>query len=161
MMYNAIVELDGARTPESADVIVDHLSEFDTAVAVSTSGNMILMIALDAPSVAAATRSALGLALDFQLGGLRRLEVLSQEDYRRRVGVADLEDGLNVREAAAELGVSTQAVRQRLKAGTLTGRKDGRTWHVSRAAVAAAKARQQAGARIRRIRSIPAGGGTA
>ena len=65
-------------------------------------------------------------------------------------GLGDLDDVVSVAEAAAELGVSAQAVRQRLESGTLAGRKAGRAWHVSREAVLAAKARQMAGIRIRR-----------
>lgn len=161
MLFNVTLEISGTPTPESADRIVDQLSDFAAAVSTSEPGDMLVTITFEAPSVAAAAHLALGLAQDFKLGELRRLEVLSTAAFDRRLGLADLEDVVSVGEAAAELGVSTQAVRQRLEAGTLAGRKAGRSWHVSREAVVAAKARQQAGKRIRRAGSTSAAGGAA
>ena len=85
------------------------------------------------------------------------LEVLPTLEYDARLGMAGLQEVLSVGETAAELGISEQAVRQRLDNGTLAGRKAGRAWHIPREAVEAAKTRQQTGTRIRRR---PAGGRT-
>lgn len=149
MKFNACLEFDVSVTAELADQVVDRLANWAAAVETATSGQLRVTITLDADSVAAAARLALGLVaeLDFPL---TRVEVLSTADFDRRLGLGDLDDVVSVAEAAAELGVSAQAVRQRLEAGTLAGRKAGRAWHVSREAVLAAKARQMAGTRIRR-----------
>lgn len=153
MKFNATMEFDVDLTAELAHQVVDLLADFAAATETSEAGRLQLTITLDADSVPAATRLALGLAR--QLGpALLRIEVLSSVDFDRRVGLGDLDDVVSVAEAATELGVSTQAIRQRLEAGTLTGRKAGRAWHVSREAVLAAKARQRSGKRIRRTRPI-------
>lgn len=154
MKFNATIEVAGTANAETADQVVDQLSEFSAAVATSDAGDTVVTVTLEAASVAGATHLALGIARELELE-LRRIEVLSTADFDRRLGLDDLDDVVSVSEAAAELGVSTQAVRQRLEAGTLTGRKAGRVWHVSREAVTAAKARQRAGTRIRRSRRSP------
>lgn len=149
MKFNASMEFDVSVTAELADQVVDRLASWAAAAETTTSGHLQVTLTLDADSVAAATRLALGLVaeLDFPL---TRVEVLSTADFDRRLGLGDLDDVVSVAEAAAELGVSAQAIRQRLEAGTLAGRKAGRAWHVSREAVLAAKARQMSGTRIRR-----------
>lgn len=149
MKFNATMEFDVSVTAELADQVVDQLASWAAAAETAPSGYLQVTITLDADSVAAATRLTLGLAgeLDFSLS---RVEVLSTTDFDRRLGLGDLDDVVSVAEAASELGVSAQAIRQRLEAGTLAGRKAGRAWHVSRGAVLAAKARQRSGTRIRR-----------
>ncbi len=78
------------------------------------------------------------------------IEVLPTAAYDARLGMAGLQEVLSVGETATELGISEQAVRQRLDAGTLAGRKAGRAWHIPREAVEAAKTRQQTRTRVRR-----------
>ena len=141
MTFIATLEFDATRTPEVADRIVDQLSDFAAALSTSDTGGTLVRITVDAPSVAIAAQITLGLARDVQFQ-LRRIEVLSTADFDRRLHIGPLDDVVSGK-AAAALGVSTQAIRQRLEAGTLTGRKAGRTWHVSRAAVAAAQARHK------------------
>ena len=149
MQFNATMEFDIPVTAERADQIVDRLADFAAAVEATAAGHLLVTITLDADTVTAATRLALGLAGDLAFP-LTRVEVLSTADFDRRLGAADLDDVISVAEAANELGVSSQAIRQRLEAGTLAGRKAGRTWHVSREGVLAAIARQRSGTRIRR-----------
>ncbi|MGZ4617199.1 MAG: helix-turn-helix domain-containing protein [Frankiaceae bacterium] len=68
-------------------------------------------------------------------------EVVPTETFDRRYGFEPVPELLSVTETAAELGVSPQAVRQRLDSGSLRGVKAGATWVVSRAEVDRAKAR--------------------
>ena len=63
------------------------------------------------------------------LGVLHGLEIVPTAAWDRRLGRTTNEDDLiGVTEAAGALGVTPQAVRERLAAGTLPGRKIGRNW---------------------------------
>lgn len=150
MKFNATMEFNTVLTPETADQVVDRLADFAAAAETSEAGNLQVTITLEADSVQTAAHLALGLAREGNLE-LLRIEVLSTNAFDRRIGLGDLHDVISVKEAAVELGVSPQAIRQRLEADTLAGRKAGRTWHVSREAVYAAKARQRTGTRVRRV----------
>lgn len=151
MTYDATMEFVGDPTPDRAEQVVGQLADFDAAVSSSEAGDLLVSITLEASSLAIATHLALGLAREFELE-LRRLEVLSTADSDRRRSIGALDDVMSVGEAAEVLGVSTQAIRQRLEARTLAGRKAGHAWHISRDAVEAAKTRQDEGTRVRRPR---------
>ena len=67
--------------------------------------------------------------LHFLLGVLHGLEIVPTAAWDRRLGRTTNEDDLiGVTEAAGALEVTPQAVRERLAAGTLPGRKIGRNW---------------------------------
>jgi excisionase family DNA binding protein len=75
-----------------------------------------------------------GHAIDFALS------VLPTEEHERRTATVHLQVVVSVPEAATMLGVGQQRVRQLLDRGKLSGKRVGRDWVVSRAAVEERKA---------------------
>lgn len=144
--YNAILTTDHrAHTPADLDdEIIDRLAAFHPALGFTT-GRLTVTITYPAETLEQATAVALALAgqslagLPFTLTGL---EVLPTAEFDRRNGLEPVPELLSVTEAAAELGVTPQAVRQRLDSGSVRGVKVGATWVVSRAEVERAKARE-------------------
>ncbi len=176
MDYNATLELDVRPDPDLTEQLVDQLAAFAAAAAPTDAGRLTLTVTITASSVRQAAQLAVAL-VDRALRDLSNpdlstpdpdlptpvlsslvagedlvvgLEVLPTAVYDARLGMAGLQEVLSVGETATELGISEQAVRQRLDAGTLAGRKAGRAWHIPREAVEAAKTRQQTRTRVRR-----------
>lgn len=149
MEFNATVELAVQPDPELADRVVDQLADFAAAASPTDRGRLAVTLTLAAASVQQAALLALSLAANLQLADPVALEILPTADFDRRLGLESLEEVLTVNEAAAQLGISRQAVLQRLDAGTLVGRKAGRSWHIPRGAVEAARTRQETGTRVR------------
>ena len=76
-------------------------------------------------------------ALAAQVGDLVGIEVIPTQMWDRREGLkVDDVELVSVTEAATILGLTNQAVRDRITAGTLPGRKIGRNWLVPTAALA-------------------------
>ena len=72
-----------------------------------------------------------------QVGDLVGIEVIPTQMWDRREGLkVDDVELVSVTEAATILGLTNQAVRDRITAGTLPGRKIGRNWLVPTAALA-------------------------
>jgi hypothetical protein len=130
--YNAVAEI---RTRD-LEQLVDQLADHDAAAAPLAGGWAQVTITLPADTLrqAISTASALVHAAA-GTGPVRRLEVLSTDDFDRRQGLQPVPELVSVTDAAASLGVSRQAVLQRLESGSLAGRKIGKTWVVPAAAV--------------------------
>lgn len=146
--YNAILELAVRLEPELADQLVDRFVDHAASVSPDSHGQVVITLTVAADSARHAVLQVLALVGD--VAPLVAIEVLPTSAYDNRLGLGDLEEVLSVSETAEELQISAQAVRQRLEAGTLAGRKAGRNWHIPRQTVEAAKVRQQKGTRTRR-----------
>jgi excisionase family DNA binding protein len=85
----------------------------------------------------------LGLGLITGLGHTpQAIAVLATDDYDTRIGLGlDSAEALSAGEAAAELGMSRQAILKRIDTGTLRATKTGAGWMISRAAIEEAKRR--------------------
>ena len=71
-------------------------------------------------------------ALAAQVGDLVGIEVIPTRMWDRREGLKiDDVEFVGVSEAAIRLGITPQAVRDRIASGRLSGRKVGRNWVVS------------------------------
>ena len=68
---------------------------------------------------------------------MRLFEVLTTADFDRRLGVdvTQIPELVSVTEAAAALGVTRQAVLQRIESGSLPATRIGTAWAVPRSAV--------------------------
>ena len=76
-------------------------------------------------------------ALAAQVGDLEGIEVIPTHVWDRREGLkVDDVELVSVTEAATHLGLTSQAVRDRITAGTLPGRKIGRNWLIPATALA-------------------------
>lgn len=128
-LYNAVIDVGRA---EPRDEYLEALAEHSPVLAAAPRGTLEVVLSLPASSLRQAVVTALALV---EAAGLtpRSIEVLTSEDFDAR----SADDGatISVAEAAELLGVTASAVRQRLGAGTLPGRRIGRDWRLPRAAI--------------------------
>lgn len=126
MDFNATLTVPGDRDP---DELVDALDTFHPAVSPSWqhSGSLEVVITLPATDLPHAITTILTVARAAGITDVRGLEVIPTEDWDRRE-VTRTGELLSVTEAAARLNVSSQAIRERLKTGSLTGIKVGHGW---------------------------------
>ncbi|WP_087507942.1 helix-turn-helix domain-containing protein [Cellulomonas iranensis] len=154
MTYNARIDL-ARPAPDSGDDdwtdrVLDHLVGFGPVVSRGMHGGTTLDVTIPAADVRQAVTVALALTAD-ATGGAQvvGIEVLTTAEFDRRNGLAPVPDLLSVTEAAETLGVSRQAVLQRLELGTLPGTKVGTTWAIPTSAVEALRS-SEAGLRAHR-----------
>lgn len=119
--WNATMATGHPHTEQAADEVIDALIDFHPATSTSPAGAMNVTITLEAESLAAATRIALTL-----LPQARAITVLSTADFD--AAAEQIPELLSVAQAAAQLGTTTQNIRDRLARGTLPGRRIGRDW---------------------------------
>lgn len=130
--YNATAEI---RTRD-LEQLVDQLADVHAVASPTAGGWAEVVITVPAENLRQAVTTAS--ALVHQAAGdatVRRLEVLTTEAFDARQGLAPLPELVSATEAAAALGVSRQAVLQRLESGSLPGRKVGNGWVVPAAAL--------------------------
>ena len=111
------------------DELVDRLVDYHPAVGPSdlVPGAREVVITLPAASLSQAITTVRAVAAP--LGVLHGLEIVPTAAWDHRLGrTTNGDDLIGVTEAAGVLGVTPQAVRERLAAGTLPGRKIGRNW---------------------------------
>ena len=132
--YTATITLRPAIGVEEDDVIdrfMEALTDYHPAVspAPESPGAWAVTTTYPAESLGQAVTTAR--ALTSPLGALEGLEVITTEAWDRRSGLpADDVELVGVTEAAGRLGLTPQAVRDRITAGTLPGKKIGRSWAV-------------------------------
>lgn len=139
--YNATIEL-GTRADDStlADVLIDALPEYGPAVGRAERGWVTLHITFPATGLRQAFTTALALVEGATDVPIVAVEVLPTEEFDARNGLLPAPpETVGVPEAAELLGVSAQAVRQRITSGSLPARRVGRDWRIQRAAVEAAR----------------------
>lgn len=134
--YNATA---GTTTPldaGNAGHLLDVLADYHPAVGRSPFARTEVTITVPAESLRQAVTTALAL-ITVAAGphDVVSLEVLTAADFDRRLGLAPIPELLSVAETAAELGVSRQAVQQRIDSGSLPATRIGSTWAIPRAAV--------------------------
>ena len=140
MEYNAtltIAPFSPVEDDDAVDGLMDAFADYHPAVgdAPASPGAVQAVITLPAHTLAQAVATATALAP--QGGDLEGSEVLPTEGWARREGLkVDDVELVSVTEAATILGLTSQAIRDRITAGTLPGRKIGRNWLVPTAALA-------------------------
>ena len=140
MEYNAtltIAPFSPVEDDDAVDDLMEAFADYHPAVgdAPASPGAVQAVITLPAHTLAQAVATATALAT--QVGDLEGIEVIPTQVWDRREGlkVDDIEL-VSVTEAATILGLTSQAIRDRITAGTLPGRKIGRNWLVPTAALA-------------------------
>jgi hypothetical protein len=111
------------------------LADFKPDIARTVQGRYEVAITVTGETLRQATLVALALVADAGASDLAAVEVRPTDEVangRKDMPVPDL---VSVTEAATDLGVSPQAIRQRLDNGTVSGVKIGGTWAVLRAEV--------------------------
>lgn len=130
MDYNATATLRHplARLRErDTDPILDRLADYGPAINASATGHAEVVITLPADTLQQAVTTAAAL-----LGPLRPigLEVIPTEVWDKRLEATPVPDLLSVSEAAQRLGVSRQAVLQRIDSGSLPAHRIGSAWAI-------------------------------
>lgn len=140
MDYNATLTITPSSSVEDddpVDFLMEAFADYHPAVgdAEASPGAVQAVITLPAHTLAQAVTTATALAA--QVGNLEGIEVIPTQVWDRREGLKiDDVELVSVTEAATILGLTSQAVRDRITAGTLPGRKIGRNWLVPTAALA-------------------------
>lgn len=154
MDYNARIEFAMAATPEAADELVDEFAEYHAAAEPAEGNRLALILTFPATSLRQAAVTVLALLGDKGYEPVA-LEVQTTEDYDRRIGTIPVPELLTVSRIASELGVSRQAVQQRIDSGAMAARKVGNGWLVTREEVSRAKLRREASKRSQSERFRP------
>jgi excisionase family DNA binding protein len=126
--YNARIEY-ATREPVD-DHLIHALVDHHPATGRSARGWVEATISLPAESLRQATVTALALAEAALAAEVLALEVLPTVEFDARLGATPLPELLTVSQVAEKLGVSRQAVLQRLESGSLPGQKLGNAWAV-------------------------------
>ncbi|MCV2396182.1 helix-turn-helix domain-containing protein [Actinotalea sp. M2MS4P-6] len=128
--YNVVVDI-GRVDPVALDL--DPLAELHAVAAGTCYGTLELILTLPAEDLRQA--ASLGWSVVKAAGHEpQALTVMTIADFDLRWGL-DEPATITVREAAELLGVSPQAVRQRLDSGSLPGERRGRDWHLPKRAI--------------------------
>lgn len=139
MDYNATLTIHvnkPATEDDDIDDVMEAFAAYHPAVgdAPACPGALTAVITLPAHTLTQAVATATALAA--QVGDLVGIEVIPTRmwDRRESLKIDDVEF-VAVSEAAVRLGITPQAVRDRIASGRLPGRKVGRNWVVSDAAL--------------------------
>ncbi len=135
MQYTVIVELDTKDVAAVVDPLMDAMDGYAPSVSTTTTGHAQVRITMTADTVRQAVTAALAMATTADVGDVLGVHALptTEQDLRDRAEIPPL---LNVTQVADHLGITPQAVRLRLAAGTLPGVLVGGTvWVVPVAAV--------------------------
>ena len=127
----SIDTLDEARI----DQLLDDLAPYHPATGRSLLGRIELIITLPAENLTQALSS--GLAVLERAAGepVVVIEAMATTDFDALLGVEPTQRMLSVTEAAEQLGVSRQAILQRIDAGTLPATRVGRAWSIPESAI--------------------------
>lgn len=131
--YTARLELDTRAA--DLDRVADALADYGVHAERTLQGRPEVTLTVPAETLRQAITTAMAVTTGETGFDVLAIEVMPTREHEERVGVPTIPELLSVTEAADELGVSPQAVRQRLDAGTVSGVKIGATWAVPRAVV--------------------------
>ena len=140
MDYNATFTIHAhkpATENDDLDDVMEAFAAYHPAVgdAPASPGAIEAVITLPAHTLTQAGATATARAA--QVGDLEGIEVIPTHVWDRREGLkVDDVELVSVTEAATHLGLTSQAVRDRITAGTLPGRKIGRNWLIPATALA-------------------------
>lgn len=131
--YNAYIEIKTRQVDD--DDLIDALAGYGPVVSRSERGWVAIDITVPATDLRQAFSTSLAIVEAATAHPVLAVEVMPTEEFDVRNGLAPLPSTMGVPEAAELLGISPQAVRKRLEAGTLAGHREGRDWRIQRAAV--------------------------
>ncbi|MEP7765524.1 helix-turn-helix domain-containing protein [Sanguibacter sp. 25GB23B1] len=134
------VELD---TREDVDArILAALGSYAATTSRGPRGHVVVAITVPADTVVQAVQTAVAVVAQASDAPVLAVEALPAEESAKRAGLTPVPRLLSVSEAAAELGVSRQAVLQRIDSGSLPAVRIGSTWAVPASALLAARPAQ-------------------
>lgn len=131
------IELD---TREDLDARLDAaLGSYRPAMTRGPRGHVVVAIAVPADSVLQAVQTAVAVVAQATDATVLAVEALPTDESERRAGLTPVPRLLSVSEASSELGVSRQAVLQRIDSGSLPAIRIGSTWAVLASALSTAR----------------------
>ncbi|MCR6647814.1 MAG: helix-turn-helix domain-containing protein [Cellulomonas sp.] len=137
--YNARVDLDrpapAGHDDEWTDHVLAELAGHSAAVSRALDGRTAIDLTLPADSLRQAVTTALALVTHAAAAEPIGVEVITTAAFDRRHGAEPVGQLLSVTEAASALGVSRQAVLQRIEAGSLPASRVGNAWAIAASAV--------------------------
>lgn len=133
-MYSAHVEVDH-RGDFDVDQVMDQLENYHAAIGTSPRGYADAQISLPAETLAQACSTAIAVVSAAFGAPALACEVLTEAEFAARQGWEPVPDLVSVSEAAELLGVTRQAVLQRIGTKSLPATKIGRDYAIPRAAV--------------------------
>ncbi|OYO16651.1 DNA-binding protein [Enemella dayhoffiae] len=140
--YNAILTIDkpyvGAWVEPFTDRVHEQFRRYSPATAGGRDGRAQVIITLPATTLEQATQTATALLVEGEDWPAEPcgLEVLTTELYDRLGGFTLMPDLVSISEAAEQLGISRQAVLQRIESGRLPASKVGSAWVIASANLA-------------------------
>lgn len=164
--YTATVELDirDDGTGDRDDGIIDALDAYSPAVGRSPLGYIEVVLTVPAATLTQAAQTITSVIAESVGATILSIEIMSVDEYSRRVGVKPMPELVSVTAAAEIAGVSRQAILARLETGSIAGEKVGNTWVVQKAALTASRHGFTAGdveviaaAKARRRKALPTG----
>lgn len=111
------------------------LSAYHPTISRGPRGHVVVAITLPADSVVQAVQTAVAVVAQATGAGVLTVEALPATESAKRAGLTPVPPLLSVSEAAARLGVSRQAVLQRIDSGSLPAVRIGSTWAVPEASL--------------------------
>ncbi|KAB2806983.1 helix-turn-helix domain-containing protein [Pimelobacter simplex] len=123
-------------TAARAEQLLEQLQDLHAAVSVSERGWVTIDVTLPAEHVRQAVMLAIAAVEQAGAHAVVAVTAMTEEEADQREGWETLPDLVSVTEAAAELGVSRQAVLDRIGRHTLPATKIGRDYAIPRSALA-------------------------
>ncbi|MCW2751478.1 MAG: binding domain protein excisionase family [Aeromicrobium sp.] len=136
-MYNAAVEVRSQKNPslDAIDRFMDNLAAYHPAFEMSPRGWLDARISFPAETLAQACATAIAV-VEAALGAPAvACEVMTETEFIAREGWEPVPDLVSVTEAAQLLGVTRQAVLDRINRKTLPAERVGREYVIPRLAV--------------------------
>lgn len=138
--YNVRVEFD-TRDPIDGELL-DALAAYSPVTARAATGNVEAILTIPAADFVQACQTTIALTAQAVRTPVLAIEIMRTEEFDRRVGLEPMPELVSVSEAARILGVSRQAILQRIDSGSLPASRIGAAWVLQRPAVEQLRAGQ-------------------
>jgi len=142
--YNLTVEITSRFTADVAEELLDALADYHPAVGRSPRGRVEVIVTLPAADLRQAIATGLAvLERAAHPAKVTCVEAMTTKEFDARTDAlnpVEIPELVSITEAADALGVSRQAVHQRIEAGTLPAAQIGKTWVIPKSAIAQAGA---------------------
>ncbi|WP_139263553.1 helix-turn-helix domain-containing protein [Geodermatophilus africanus] len=123
-----------------SDRLVEVLGDYHPEVGLTLQGRAEVVITVVGESLRQALITAMAVVSEASEAEIFAVEIMPTEEFEGRRRLERVPHLLSVSEAAVALGISPQAIRQRLDIGTIAGTKIGSTWAIPQAEVHRLKA---------------------
>lgn len=131
--YNATITLDTRNDVD--ELLLDALRRYHPATGRSPLGNVQVTITVSGEDIVQVLQTSVAVIARELRAPVLGADIMTTEEFDRRQGLEPVPELLSVVEAAARLGITRQAVLQRIEAGTLAATRVGKTWAVPATAV--------------------------